>query len=245
MQRQILFDLIVLTAVPSVAMYVAPRSAFAQSNIDSTVPDKFAWGENIGWTNWRDANAAAQGVNVSGFVMSGFIWGENIGWINVGDGTPASPPFYANANGTDFGVNINPDGMMHGYAWGENVGWINFDGGAMATPAQPARILCAPPAGQPLARLTGYAWGENIGWINLSDLTAGKFVAVNSATTPLLCDVNHDGVKDGGDIQSFVNFLLGNAAANWRDVCSGDVEAAPDRTIDPNDVAAFITCMLN
>src|SRR5438093_1171261 len=83
--------------------------------------------------------------------------------------------------------------------------------------------------GQPLARLTGYAWGENVGWINLSDLTAGKFVAVNSATTPLLCDVNHDGVKDGSDIQAFVNFLL-SSGETWRDVCSADVEPTPDHT---------------
>src|SRR5262249_39390427 len=144
----------------------------AASNIDNTVPHKYAWTENVGWTNWHDANAGIQGVNVGEFVLSGFIWGENIGWINVGNGAPASPPDYANVNGTDFGVNIHPDGSLHGYAWGENVGWINFDGGAMAGPAQPARILCASPPGQPLARLTGYAWGENIGWISLADATA-------------------------------------------------------------------------
>src|SRR5580765_2251648 len=130
----------------------------AQSNIDNTVPDKFGWGENVGWTNWRDANSAADGVNVGSFVMRGFIWGENIGWINVGDGTPTSPPYYSNANGTDFGINIDSDGDLHGYAWGENVGWINFDGGALATPAQPARILCASPPTVTRSRLTGYVW---------------------------------------------------------------------------------------
>src|SRR5437762_1712406 len=98
MLRQVYIRLMVLAAVPAVIV----GTAFAQSNIDNTAPNKFAWGENVGWTNWRDANGAVQGVSVGGFVMSGFIWGENIGWINVGDGTPTTPPSYANANGTDF-----------------------------------------------------------------------------------------------------------------------------------------------
>src|SRR5262245_30498192 len=104
MQRQILVSVIRLTTVAAVAAYRAHGSAFAQSNIDNSIPDKFAWSENLGWTNWRDANSAAQGVNVGGFVMSGFIWSENVGWINFGDGTPLSPPYYGNTNGMDFGV---------------------------------------------------------------------------------------------------------------------------------------------
>jgi hypothetical protein len=214
--------------------------AFAQSNIDTTVPNKHAWGENIGWTNWRDANAGLQGVNVGGLVLQGFIWGENVGWINVGDGTPGGPGGqYANANGTDFGVNVNSDGTLHGYAWGENIGWINFDGGAMATPAQPARIVCAP-AGE-LARLTGFVWGENIGWVNLSDLAPTKFVAVDAATTPLTCDMNHDGVDNGADVRLFISHLL-NGTGDWRDVCSGDQSG--NSTIDLSDVSPFVTCLL-
>lgn len=240
MLRQMFFKIMTLTAGPAALV----GTAFAQSNIDSTVPDKYGWGENIGWTNWRDANGATQGVSVGGFAMSGYIWGENVGWINVGDGTPATPPYYANANGMDFGVNIDPDGDLHGYAWGENIGWINFDGGALATPPQPARIACASPPGQPLARLTGYVWGENVGWINLSELGGGKFVAVDTATTPLTCDMNHDGTDNGRDIQLFVDFLLAAAAPNWRDVCSGDMEPAADRMIDPDDVAGFVACLL-
>lgn len=225
-----------------------PAALMAQSNIDNTVPDKFGWGENVGWANWRDANGGANGVLVSGSFMSGYIWFENLGWVNVGDGTPGSScgglPCYANATGADFGINIDPDGDLHGLAWGENVGWINFDGGALATPAQPARIVCASPPGQPLARLTGYAWGENIGWLNLSDLSAGKFVAVDAATTPILCDVNHDGMKNGLDVQYFVNKLL-LGTGDWRDLCSGDVESSPDRMIDLDDALPFVNCLLS
>jgi hypothetical protein len=216
----------------------------AQSNIDNTVPNKFAWSENIGWTNWRDANSASQGVNVGARIMSGFIWGENVGWINVGDGTPGGPNGqYTNADGSDAGVNISPNGTLHGFAWGENIGWINFDGGAMANPAQPARILCASPPAQPLARLAGFVWGENVGWINLSTIEPGQLVAVDAATTPLACDLNHDGEDNGADVQLFVGFLLG-ANENWRDVCSGDVESPSDGTIDLDDVNAFVTCLL-
>lgn len=216
--------------------------ALGQSNIDNTVPDKYAWSENAGWINWRDADGAADGVMVGNFVMRGYIWAENLGFINVGDGTPTSPPYYANANGTDFGVNIDPDGDLHGYAWGENVGWINFDGGAMATPAQPARILCASLPGQPLARLTGYVWGENIGWVNLSEATAGKFVAVDAASTPILCDVNQDGSKNGKDVQPFVTLLVAGGAS-WRNVCAADQPPA-NGTIDLGDVGAFVACLL-
>ncbi len=215
----------------------------AQSNIDTTVPNKHAWGENIGWTNWRDANAGAQGVNVGGFVLQGFIWGENVGWINVGDGTPGGPGGqYANVNGTDVGVNVSSNGALHGYAWGENIGWINFDGGALATPALPARILCATPPGQPLARLDGYVWGENVGWINLADLNPTKYVAVDSATTPVSCDMNMDGSVNGNDVQPFVNAMLGGAT--WQNVCSGDLEPPPDGMLDMDDVNPFVTCLL-
>ncbi|HEY3246653.1 MAG TPA: hypothetical protein VGM03_25180 [Phycisphaerae bacterium] len=154
-------------------------AAWAQSNIDPV--NKFAWGENVGWTNWRDANGAAQGVNIGATFLSGFIWGENIGFINVGDGTPANGVSYANANGSDFGVNVGAGSLLHGLAWGENVGWINFDGGGLATPPLPARIEAG--------RLRGFVWGENIGWINLEDnvhfvALATSAVSIVSANPP-------------------------------------------------------------
>jgi hypothetical protein len=215
-----------------------------QSNVDPV--NKHAWGENVGWTNWRDAGdpPGDEGVNVGAFVMSGFAWGENIGFINLGDGSPTTPPHYANVDGTDFGVNIDPDGMLHGFAWGENVGWINFDGGALAVPAQPARVDCADPPAMPLARLTGYAWGENIGWINLDSLDATKFVALDAAGTPLDCDLNHDLAVNGLDIQFFVDLVM-FGGASWADTCSGDLELIPDAMIDFDDVQPFVDCLIN
>ncbi len=219
-------------------------TVLAQSNVDNTVPNKHAWSENAGWTNWRGEATPGQGVFVGPFVMEGFVWGENIGWINVGDGTPVAPPYYANLDGTDFGVNIDADGDLHGYAWGENVGWINFDGGALAVPAQPARIECGDVPNAVAARLTGFAWGENIGWINLDILDPTKFVTLELAATPFLCDVNQDGVPDGLDVQPFVTVLL-FGGGSWQDVCSGDVELVPDQMIDMDDVDPFVDCLLN
>ncbi|MFH1780667.1 MAG: hypothetical protein ABH841_01550 [Candidatus Nealsonbacteria bacterium] len=47
--------------------------------------------------------------------ISGYAWSENIGWINF--------------SGSNYGVNINSDGVFSGYAWSENIGWIDFGQG--------------------------------------------------------------------------------------------------------------------
>lgn len=136
--------------------------AIAQSNIDDG--HKYAWCENVGWMNWRDANAANDGVVVGPDFLAGYIWAENVGWINLGSGNGP----YANNNDTDFGVNILPGGDLEGFAWGENIGWINFDTRAVA-PYRARFDLC-------VDRFGGHAWGENVGWINLDD--AAHFVAL-------------------------------------------------------------------
>lgn len=213
----------------------AAVSTSAQSNIDAM--HKHAWHENVGWTNWRDANAAAEGVGIGESVLSGFIWGENVGWINVGDGTPGSTcgglPCYGNADATDFGVNVDPEGELHGYAWAENVGWLNVDGGALASPPQPARIECG-------GRLTGYVWGENVGWFNLDDSI--RYIALEAGAVPVTCDMNHDGAIDGLDIQVFLNLLFAPDGATWLDFCSGDVNG--DAALTADDVADFVACLL-
>jgi hypothetical protein len=133
--------------------------------------DKFGWGENIGFLNFRDANGGQDGVEVGETYLMGYIWSENTGWINVGDGSPADGVRYANTNGSDFGVNLDENGDLHGYAWGENIGWINFDTRPTQGPnGQQARLdTCG-------NRLRGFAWGENIGWITLDE--SEHFVAL-------------------------------------------------------------------
>jgi hypothetical protein len=181
-------------------------SALAQSNIDAT--NKFAWSENCGWTNWRDANATSQGVQVNPTYLEGFVWGENVGWINTGGG--AAP--YANTNNTNFGVNIGVGGFLDGYAWGENIGWINFNTQPQIG-AQGARFDAG------AGRFRGYAWGENIGWINLDDAT--HFVS----SVPTCCPGNADktpGQVTFGDITSVLaNF---NQPANPNGSSVGDAD---------------------
>lgn len=169
-------------------------AASAQS-LSVVPPNKYCWGENVGYFNWADAGspAGAQAARFytrpSGGFFKGMVWGENVGWINLGN---SNGP-YANANNTNFGVNANNTGNLTGYAWAENVGWINFSGGSLATPAQPARIDFV------AGRLRGYAWGENIGWINLDN--ASVFVALGNGCP---CDLNHDGIVEDQDFQIFL-----------------------------------------
>jgi hypothetical protein len=219
-------------------------SALAQSNIDPT--NKFGWMENAGWTNWRGEAEPDQGVLVGTTFLSGFIWAENVGWIIVGNGAPSNGVSYANTDGTDFGVNIDyngiaydglSDGSLHGLAWSENVGWINFDGGAFATPGDDARIGCD-------GRLSGFAWGENIGWMNLSSAEPGKFVAVEPSFVPTPCDLNDDDAVNGLDVQFFVEIVLQSSVPDWRSVCAGDVGAPLNQAVGFEDVGPFANCVL-
>ncbi len=183
-------------------------------------PDaKFGWGENIGWTNWKDANSGASGVKVFPNHAAGFAWGENVGWINFG---PGGGP-YANTTGANFGVNINQTtGVCTGLAWGENIGWINF----ATTPslgAQGARY-------DALAhRFRGYAWGENVGWINLDNGVPAHFVGA------LLGDTNGSGTCDFVDLNRVLSeFGLAGATLAGDVNGSGNVDF-----VDLNIVLSF------
>ena len=171
---------IVLPAAALLALTASP--VLAQSNIDPN--HKFAWGENTGWLNWRDANGGAQGVAVRTTHLEGFIWGENAGWINTGNGGGPYPAPAAQT-GAAFGVNIRTDGFLEGFAWGENIGWVNF-GTAPTIGADGARY------DDSADRFRGYAWSETKGWINLDDAT--HFVA------SCIEDLNGDGMIDGIDL---------------------------------------------
>ena len=92
---------------------------------------KYAWGENVGWINFK---TEVREVTVTNSGITGYAWGENIGWINLNGVTNNSEGIlggYAwgeNVGWINFnGVTINKNGEFNGYAWGENVGWINFN----------------------------------------------------------------------------------------------------------------------
>ncbi len=213
MQRMILVGLI--------AVVTTTRSAPAQSNVDPE--HKFAWCENVGWTNWRDAEEGNQGVLFGPTFLSGFVWGENVGWINVGDGNPADDIHYANTDGEDFGVNVDPEtGELFGFAWGENIGWIKFDTSVLEE--QRARFdRCD-------RRLMGFAWAENIGWLNLNDAT--HYVAfTHCAFGDFDCD---------GDV-ALDDHAVFAAALDGPDVTDGCIafDADADDDVDLADFAAF------
>ncbi len=171
-----------IALLSTIAILIAPTGLrLAPPNIDPI--HKFAWSENIGWTNWlSDAPNPGDGVIVSPDFLAGFIWAENIGWINLGNG--GGPYDNDPQASSTFGVNINfLTGDMFGKAWGENIGWINFDTRATqgATSQQARFDYCE-------NRFRGYAWGENIGWVNLDD--AMNFVAMGPNCQPgdIACD---------------------------------------------------------
>ena len=205
--------LVLRGAMPALTLALT-APALAQSNIDDA--SKYAWGENIGWTNWRDAEAGVAGVRVdaiAGF-LAGSIWAENLGWISAGDG---SGP-YPNLDGANHGVNIGPGGVLDGFAWGENIGWINFGTEPVIGPSG-ARYDAA------AGRLRGYAWGENIGWINLDDASA--FVAI--VTCP--ADLDGDDVVSASDLAALV--------AQWNQ--SGPADLNADGTVNAADIASLLS----
>jgi hypothetical protein len=180
-----------------------PFTARAASTINTT--NQYAWGANIGWTNWRpDFDATnTEGVRIEEFVCSGYIYAANVGWINVGNGNPVNHIQYQNNSATDYGLNYGVDptqpgfAILRGYAYGANIGWINFEN-----------------AGNPrvslfTGTLTGYAYSANCGWINLND-ALGK-VQTNSVAMGVDSDGN--GIADAWEYQYFGG-LLGAAGAN-------------------------------
>jgi len=198
---------------------LAAGSALAQQGSNVSPAHKHAWGENIGWMNWRDADGGAAGAVIGETFLSGYVWCENVGWLNLGDGTPADGVAYANTDGADFGVNISSGGDLEGLAWGENIGWVNFDTWPqLGDFGQQARI------DRDAGRLRGFAWGENIGWVNLDD--DEHFVG-------FLCpaDFNGDGVVDTRDVLAFLN--------TWTSGGSG-ADFNGDGAVDTRDVLAFL-----
>jgi hypothetical protein len=120
--------------------------------------DRYAWGENIGWTDWRwDPGTPGKGATIGQYFCAGFIWGENVGWIQLGTGAPADDLHYTNTAAADYGLNHDGKGNLFGLAWGENIGWITFD----QSVSNPPHLDLA------TGRFAGYAYGENIGWIDL------------------------------------------------------------------------------
>ena len=128
-----------LTLLISGFFAVFNKSALASSTDGAIDPNsegyKYAWGENIGWVNFKCDNC---NVHVTDSGLSGYALSENIGWLYLGDitnnsggGTLSGYAWSENAgwikfNPTNGGVIINSSGEFTGSALGENIGWIIF-----------------------------------------------------------------------------------------------------------------------
>lgn len=169
---------------------------------DTTIgnTNNFLYSANAGWINARPATS--YGFRTAENVCSGFLYAANFGWIHAGTGEPLDGIQYSNT-GSDYGINVMPDGTLRGYAWSGNIGWITFE-----------------PQGNPridytTGSLVGYAWSGNIGWINLA----------TSVTTQLaILDLDNDGISDAWERQKAGN--LTTLAANHDEDADGqsDVE---------------------
>lgn len=210
--------------IASIATLGLAAAALSQSNIDPA--NKFAWGENMGWTNWQhDRPNPGDGVVVSPSYLAGFLWGENIGWINVGNAPPPDGIHYANdpSDSSTFGVNIDlGTGDLFGLAWGENLGWINFDTASLDE-GRAQFDHCE-------RSFFGFAWSENAGWINLNDATA--FVGVGPCS---FGDIDCDGNVARDDYTVFQSLFGGPDVA----VDCPAFDRDEDDDIDLLDFAAF------
>ncbi len=176
MKTKILFSALVASFVLHYSTGV-----LAATSINSV--NRYAYGANIGWMDWRgDTN---NGAVINATYCAGSIYSANVGWISLGTGTPTNGVQYQNLSPNDYGVNVDVAGNLRGYAYGANIGWINFEANGAAT------------VDFATGNLNGYAYGANVGWISLSnafahvqtmplapanDLCAGAIVLTNSVT---------------------------------------------------------------
>lgn len=134
--------------------------------------DSVLYSANTGWIHTRPA--VSYGLRTGDTVCSGFLYAANFGWIHAGTGEPADGVQYSNT-GSDYGINVMPDGTLRGHAWSGNIGWISFEG-----TGSPAIDLST-------GALSGHAWSGNVGWINLG----------TAVTTQLaILDTDADGISD-------------------------------------------------
>ena len=190
-----------LTAAFVVSVIVAFNAQGATS-INSA--NRFAYGANIGWVDWR--GDVVSGAVISEFGCSGYIYSANVGWIHLGDGTPANGIRYANNSAADFGVNHDGSGNLRGFAYGANIGWLNFTN-RDATGA----TFNGPTVDLITGRLSGYVYGANVGWISLSN----AFAHVQTDTIPAGPDSDGDGIPDNWELQYAGNLSSLNGGGDF------------------------------
>ena len=189
--------------------------ANAATTINAT--NRFAYGANIGWLDWRgDTN---NGAVIGEYVCSGYIYSANCGWIHLGSNAPANGIQYQNNSATDYGVNHDGLGNLRGYAYGANIGWINFENSGAAK------------VDLVTGKLSGSVYSANCGWISLSNAVAHVQTDIIAPGT----DSDGDGIADAWEL-SYTNTLT--AFATFGDVDGDGMSDKNEYLADTNPTDA-------
>ena len=212
---------LLLLIISAVHCLIGLAPAAAQTTINAT--NKYAYGANTGWINFR--GDVTNGVRIGEAYLSGSAYGANFGWMNLGDGTPVNGHTYSNTSAADCGVNHDGAGNLTGYAYGANISWINFGWAASNDPNRPRFDLLS-------GQFLGYAYSANTGWINLG---SGS-LATDTIVSP---DTDSDGIADAWEFQKFGNLSLAGIGTDTDgDGESDAAEYAADT--NPNSAADFL-----
>lgn len=177
---------------------------------------RFAYGANIGWVNFRwDTGSPGQGATIGQFVCSGRIHGANVGWIDLGDGSAADGIAYSNTSAGDFGVNHDGQGNLSGFAYGANIAWIKFDPAI----SDPPRINLQ------TGKLSGFAYSANCGWIDLGS-NGAHFVQSNTIEPGL--DSDNDKIADGWELEQAAAAALSALLTHLGETTDGDGDGQTD-----------------
>lgn len=207
----------------TVAMVAWGASVQAASTINAV--NRFAYGANLGWIDWR--GDVASGAVIGAFACSGNIYAANVGWISLGDGTPANGIRYANNTAADTGVNHDGTGNLNGYAYGANIGWLTF-----TNRAADGSFYDGPKVDLLSGRLSGFVWSANCGWISLN--TAQGFVQTD--TMDCGPDTDGDGIPDAWELLYAANLgvMTGVGDNDGDGVSNRDEFTADTNPFDPN-----------
>jgi len=206
-------------------------TAKAETTIDTT--NKYAWGANTGWINFRpDSTGTPSGLVFGESYLSGFAYSANTGWINFGDGAPSNHYSYSN-QGSDHGVNHDGAGNLSGYAWSANTGWINFSWASESDVNRPTVNLLT-------GAFSGYAYSANLGWINLG---AGLLTTVSMNSE----DTDSDGISDQWEWAHFGGLSTADATSDSDGDGVTDIleYAAATNPLDTSDYLKLVSQNLN
>ena len=200
-------------------LVLSTLAAPGQSTISPA--DKFGYGPNFGWINFRPS--PADGVVVQETCLAGRAWSANFGWMDLGDGTPANGHTYSNSSAADYGVNLSASGRLTGSAWMPNLGWITFE----QTHGQPRVDLLT-------GLFSGSAWSSNAGWLRFDTDQSGM-----RTTSIAIADTDNDGLGDAWELLHFNNLTAANATTNADSDPASDLDEYRAGTA-PSDPASWL-----